>query len=276
MGIQGIADERSFPEENKRPSAQRVAARALVLSTIVCRGYLEKEHREGDSSHAEGHRGLHIWLQIADLWSELEPEELQLLRTPPGQASDRAMIDALWRTEGLGVLAWTLGRFELPPYDEMTNPDAAQKAVGFLRPAEAMDLSESGVLRPDPEIGRLSTHLTTVHWRLRQFRIGRDSPVFRQATEDFGAGRSGIGEPMDFVGLLRRYPHFKERWLEDLRLIDGDLAIGGTPIAEAAPEAVVQCGSIAMERQIAAYWLEGDDEVYSRVNTPTLLSACVE
>jgi hypothetical protein len=38
----------------------------------------------------------------------------------------------------------------------------------------------------------------------------------------------------------------------------------------------MRCGSIAQERQLAAYWLEGDNEVYSQVNTPTLLSACVE
>jgi hypothetical protein len=206
MGTQQITDQQPSSEENKRPSARRVAPRAMVLSVVVCRGYLEAEHRDGNYTHPEGYRGLLLWLQLADLLSELEPEERQFLETPPGQASDQAMINALWRAEGLGVLAWALGRFEMPPYDEMTDPDAAQGAVGFIRPAEAIDLSESAVLRPDPEIGRLSTHLTIVHWRLRQFRIGRDSPTYRQAKEAFGPGRSGIGEPMDFVGLLRRYP----------------------------------------------------------------------
>jgi hypothetical protein len=34
--------------------------------------------------------------------------------------------------------------------------------------------------------------------------------------------------------------------------------------------------SIAVEGQIAAYRLEGDDKAYSQVNPSTFLSACVE
>jgi hypothetical protein len=135
MDLQEIAQNRFYREGKVRPSARRVAARAMVLSTIVCRSYLEQEHRRGDYRNARGSIGLLAWLTQSGLQSELEPDERRFLATPVGAASDRAMVDAHWRTEGLGVLAWALGRFELPPYDEQTNPDIAQPAISFLRPS---------------------------------------------------------------------------------------------------------------------------------------------
>jgi hypothetical protein len=80
--------------------------------------------------------------------------------------------------------------------------------------------------------------------------------------------------PWDLVGYLRRQASFREGWLEGLRIVDGDLAIGDQAIANAPAEKVQTCERVAEERQIAAYWLEGDDPVYSRVDPTTLLSAC--
>jgi hypothetical protein len=263
-----------FADTKQPPPARQVAARAMVLSTIVCRAYLEIEYHRGIHEHAEGVRGLLYWLAKRGLQSELEPDELQFLETPVGQASESAVENAYWRSEGLGVLAWALQRFELPPYDQRTNPDVAQLSVGFSRTTEDFDLRKSGVLRPASEISRLASHLTIVSWRLRQFQAGRDSELGRQATELLGRGRSGVAEPMDFVGYLRSYGNFTEWWLEDLRILDGDLAMGATSIAEASPEDVYKCTSIAVQRQIAAYWLQGDDRTYSKVVPATLLTAC--
>ena len=33
---------------------------------------------------------------------------------------------------------------------------------------------------------------------------------------------------------------------------------------------------LAYAKEVAAYWLEGDDKTYSKVNPTTLLTACVE
>jgi hypothetical protein len=79
---------------------------------------------------------------------------------------------------------------------------------------------------------------------------------------------------MDFAGYLRGHPSFKEYWLDGLRYMDGDLAFGDRGIADASREEIKKCTSIARERQIAAYWLQGDDAIYSNVNPVTLLSAC--
>jgi len=79
---------------------------------------------------------------------------------------------------------------------------------------------------------------------------------------------------MNLVKYLQQHPRFKDYWLDQPRLIGGDLAIGDRGIADAFPAEVDRCRSIAVERQIAAYWLQGDDETYSEVNASTLLSGC--
>jgi hypothetical protein len=284
MGLSGWL----FGKKDRRPSARRVAGRAMVLSTVVCRAYLEREHHAGIHENAEGRWALLAWLDECGLGRELEPGEIDFLSTNVGESSVRTAVNAFWRTEGLGVLAWSLGRFELPPYDQLTNPDAAQKAVGFLREPGKDDPRKSGVLRPAEEIRRFASHITIVSWRLRQFRIdpARAFPSFDVQIEGDGpvpvegslAERkllgTGVGEGMDFEAYLRAHPRFREDWLDGLPLIDGDLAIGDRPIADAEPDEVDKCTSIAVERQIAAYWLEGDEPTYSAVNPSTFLSAC--
>ena len=79
---------------------------------------------------------------------------------------------------------------------------------------------------------------------------------------------------MDFAAYLRGHPMFKEQWLEGLRFVGGDLAIDANSITDAPLKKVHDCISIAEERQIAAYWLQGDEWFYSEVSPDTLLSAC--
>jgi hypothetical protein len=205
-----------------------------------------------------------------------------------GQADEQVFLNAIWRAEGLGVLAWALGRFELPAYDRLVEADAAQQAVGFLEPDRDRDLRKVAALRPDSEIARLSSHVTVVSWRIRQFRIDparaaasvafqvggpRPVPVAGSSAMQQNTG-PGIGTVMDFAGYLRAHPRFQEYWLTGLRLVDGDLAIGSKSIAAADPGDVKTCASIAVERQIAAYWLQGTEPTYSKVDASTLLSSC--
>jgi hypothetical protein len=77
---------------------------------------------------------------------------------------------------------------------------------------------------------------------------------------------------MDYVGFLRAHPCFKERWLENLDIVEDDLAIRGQRITDSSVDAVHECTSIIAERSIAAYWMEGDDEKYSNVRAHTFLA----
>jgi hypothetical protein len=77
---------------------------------------------------------------------------------------------------------------------------------------------------------------------------------------------------MDFPGYLRQHPLSNPYWLDGLRFIKGDLAIGSQCVSDVPKEVFEDCRSTAVERQIAAYWLQGDNETYSQVDQSTILS----
>jgi hypothetical protein len=231
------------------PPARRVAARTLVLAAVVGRASLETRGEGG----ADAPTPLE-WLNSLGIARELEPWESAFLRQPLGRAAPAVVGNASWRAEGLAVLAWALNRFPLPAYDEATLPESALASVGYGSREVGRQLLDAGVLRPAAEIERLAAHATVVTWRLRTFGL---SPV-----------------PWHFSDYLRGHGAFKESWLDGLRFLDGDLAVGDRPITQAPAEHVHACAGIAVERHVAAYWLEGDDPVYSRVDPSTLLSAC--
>jgi hypothetical protein len=245
-------------QPHEPPSAQRVAARALALSVVLYRASLEQDPRNKDFQ--KFHARLPEWIDGLGLASELEPQEASLVRAPLGRADERAAINASWRGEGLAVLAWALGRFQLPVYDQMADPRQSTASVGFseeklatLDTGVARELLAGAQLAPPGVIGVFTSHITVVGWRLRQFRL---SPG-----------------PLDYVGLLRAYPNFKQHWLEHARFIDGDLVIGDQAIADAPSDYVATCEGSADERRIAAYWLAGDHPLYSHVDPSTILSS---
>ena len=277
------AKPRAAPEEVEPgqpipPSPERVARRALVLAALAYRGALES-----DPDDEELRRQLVRWVDVLNLGDELEPHERDLLRTLIGRADERDINAALWRLEGLAVLAWSLRCSDLPAYDERMDCTEVPPSVGFSESllcahdtSIARNLLQHAALRPASEISRFASHITIVSWRLRQLRLNREAlalvdmhPELKQSIPFTPALR-----PMDFAAYLRRYPMFKEQWLEGLRFVGGDLAIGANSVTEAPLEQVNDCTSIAEERQIAAYWLQGDKRVYSEVSPDTFLSAC--
>lgn len=228
------------------PTPKRVAARALVLTALVARARLEQTPEVRSDPLAT--------LKQLGIVGELEPIEHSFLRASPGRADPAVTAAAPSRIEGAAVLAWALNRFPLPPYDQPVDPAAVEASLGFADPEATRPLLNTASLRPVPEINRLATLLTLVTWRLRTFRL--------------------YAGPWDFVGHLRKQPAFTEAWLTDLRLLDGDLALGDQPLAQAPAAAVDRCERIVLERHIATYWLQGDNVLYSSVDPSTLLSAC--
>ena len=227
----------------------------MVLAAVALRALLERhwdQAQRPDDTRAQ----LLAWLKGAGIAGELEQPEREILQTPVGRVDAKLAAAASWRVEGLAVLAWALKRFALRNYDEAAPNalDAAHSSVGFRNPESAREILDSAALRPSTEIDRFASHITVVGWRLQQFIL-----------------QPG---PMDFVGYLRTHPFFKNSWLEELRLVDGDLAIGAQAIADASLEQVQACYRIAIERCIAAYWLQGDNPRYSQVIPSTILSAC--
>lgn len=242
---------RSEQRGSQRPSAQRVAARALVLAAVAYRGWLENQ--AGDKRAKASQAGLQEWLRDSGLDPAIEPQERQFLDCRLGRADEEYSVGGSWRMEGAAVLAWALRRFDLPPYDETVDFNALAKAIGVMNEEATEELIRAAVLRPSEAIDRYARQITVLSWRLRQFGL---SPV-----------------PMEFVAYLREHSRFKKQWLEPLRLIDGDLAIGKRSISKAKKSDVQDCTSIVIERHVAAYWLQGDAELYSEVDPSTILMA---
>lgn len=227
------------------PSAERVARRALVLAAVVCRSGIEKD---AGNEQAETFRGVVVtWLEKLRLSSEAEPAEVELLKKPLGSLDRREAINASWKTEGLAVLSWSLGRYGLPAYDAQADGPTAGQALGFLCD-EKETVLERPQLRSPKEMELLSESLFSAHWRLRQFSLDQ--------------------QPMDFQEFART-ARFGPLSLEGLRLRERDLEIKGKALSASSEPAWREVMSIVQERHQAILWLQGSDELYSRVTTDT-------
>ena len=200
-----MVDE-EIPELNP-PSPERVAERALVLSAVVCRSGIECDAGKAD---AEKFRQAVVdWVKNLHLDAEAEAAEMEMLQTPLGKLDKKLVLDASWRTEGLAVLAWGLGRYGLPRYDKQAIGFAAADVLGFMQPRERTVL-RAPELRSRAQIAALADQLFTLHWRLRQFSLDHKAIDFEE---------------------VARTAWFGPLKLEGLSLNEKDLEIYGFPIS---------------------------------------------
>jgi hypothetical protein len=235
--------DESEVDEPVPPSPLQVARRALVLATVSCRGILELDS-ERDAA-AQFWARASAWWDGLGLDAELEPHEAALLRAPFGSPPQQARIDASWRAEALGVLAWALGRAELSPHDQEVDAAAVAGTLGFLEPSTVL---EAARLRSEAELAAYGNVAFTVHWRLREFSLRPGS--------------------LDFATFCEK-AWFGPLSLEGVQLVDGDLGVKGAPIARAAPAEVRTVMSIAQERHQAANWLLDASSPLSETDTGT-------
>lgn len=227
------------------PSAARVLARASCLSAVVCRSFIDPS--AGEEQFEALNARITPWLAQSGAASELEPWEARALALPLGSLDTRTRIDGTWASEGLAVLAWALTRHDLPPHDVSVDPQSLTDALGFLQTPDPATATPP-MLRPAADIEAAGERAFILHWRLRDFSLAPRHMDFADfaATAWFG--------PFDIAGIP---------------LADGDLAIGGTPIAHADPDRLRQAFSIAQERHKAFNWLRGYHDLYSEVDTST-------
>ena len=227
------------------PDAACVAAGAMALAAISCRGMMELDD---DKESAESRRlRLCDWLAHLDIADMFEEDEDLLIRTPVGHLDEHRTIDAVWRCEGLLVLAWSLGRTGLIAHDEDCDFREAVDSLGFMRSRSETVLRQP-TLRDRTEIAHWTDTTLTIHWRLRQFTV---DPV-----------------AIDFADWVARH-NWGPLTLADVPLIEGDLAIGGKRIDRVPEDWRHHVLSIAQECHQAFNWLMGFDPVYSKVPTHT-------
>ena len=231
------------------PSLERVKARTLALLAVANRGFLEHSLAESDLADAKKLKNaFYSWAQSLELQSELEPLELEILQTEPGKLEQQETINAVWRFEGVAILAWALGLCMLPPYDQLVSTDDLNYIFGFLKPAETVQSLEKSRPKTLRELEAMKLCILGLHWRLREFTLRRRPIEFQQG--------------------------FKNAWRRDLDIsnyqtIDGDLCICGKRIDNASPSEFDMVLSATMERHLAINWLCGQTPLYSKTHTST-------
>jgi hypothetical protein len=245
------ADEADEEEEQQQqlepPTPQRVARRALALAAVAGRALLEHED-PADAGVEETRQRINQWVDTVGIRDELEPDEEKLLRQRLGAPSQQEAINGCWRLEGLSVLAWALGKFEVPRHDQTVEPPALLMAVHILDAAAAKGFIADARVRPIDDLKAMAEKVLAVHWRLRQFRLDG------LKIDDWPSKAKNDWFPLK---------------LENVPLIDGDLALGKSAIAHAPEELLGLASSIAQERHQAINWLAGESEIYSETDTPT-------
>lgn len=227
------------------PLPSRIAARALVLAAISCRGLIEKD--AGKPSAEELRQEILRWLDAIDAADEAEPSEIALLSTPLGELDSKKAISMSWQSEGMVVLAWALGYAELPAVHMECEPSTIANRMGFLAERPLTPL-RSPQRRELEEIEAWTDIHLTLHWRLREFSL-------RPVTINF----------VDYVSQCR----WATLRLDHLEIQDGDLAINGTRLDKLPVEQFRRILGITHERHVAFNWLLGLETIYSEVTADT-------
>ncbi len=254
----GVALE---PDDAKdAPSPARVARRALAMVALTARAILEQGGplrtpepsrfgwlRSLFSNQDALRRDVLKWVADVGIHDELEPDEWAILQRPIGKLAQAQQIQATWRHEGLVILAWALGRFEIPPPDRLVHCESLWQGLGLYDIDAARQILNAPSLRNREELGILRARLFTLHWRLRSYWITPTAIDFAEVarTNTFGLDLAGI--PLD----------------------GGDLALLGTRIDKAGPDAFGLAHSISLERHTAVNWLWEGPEKYSEASQAT-------
>lgn len=232
--------------EPEPPDAVSVAKRALILSVIACRGFVDKQ--SAIPEQAKWAKDSANWLRALGMDEDLSAWERGILGTELGRLTDRDQVNASWLSEGLVVLAWALQRAEMPAYDVQCDPYAVSVALGFMKPYGETVLAKS-TLRNDTELSEYSGFIYHLHWRIRDFSL--------------------FGRPYDFEANLKDADKQSASQF-GLKLCDKDVKVGDGPLFRAAENERRHLASIVQERHRASNWLAGyGSEDFYEVPTDT-------
>jgi len=239
------------PEESETatnaPSAERVARRALGMTALTVRAIIEQDAARSIREATKIHKRLMDWIEGAKI-DDIEPDEWKVIQRTPGRLDTRMQTDSTWRLEGLVVLAWALGKYEIPPHDELVAFNAMWEALGVFDVDAAKKLIQDARLKQRPKISALRNRLFSLHWRLRNFGTNKEVLDFKEFAQTAWFG------PLDLKGLP---------------FMQGDLAIQGKRLDRASEDEVSSANSAAQERHQATNWLwEGPDK-YSDASVAT-------
>lgn len=213
------------------PSVTRIRGRLVALAAVALRALTEFDGRDVD----EARYGIDLWVRSIGMSDELEPDEEELLRCPPGALPAEDLATRSWQIEGATVLAWALDLLdELPPFDEPMDPTVLGAVVRFLDADQARSVLHAARRRHHALIESEAARHYSIYWRLSEFAATQEALDLEAL---IGSGQSG---PSRFEGVP---------------LVDGDLSVRGLTISKADPEAIEVAVGITTERLCALNWL---------------------
>jgi len=114
------------------------------------------------------------WLKESNLWDELSPLEGAYLSDI--NPTRRQNIDATWKSEGLTVLLWALGKISvLPAPNQQCDTSIFQKLLPPYASISAADFISSAERRSDDALLAMADELMDLHWHARDAQInGRE------------------------------------------------------------------------------------------------------
>jgi hypothetical protein len=142
--------------------ARNVAARAIVLATVLRRVALESTASAADAT-AEGF-DLREWLRGQDLLHDVSPLEQALLERPVGSISESEIATWSWQGMALAAIAWALRIIDLGPPD--TEPDVRLALATIPSPWDTTaEWLRDARLRTDGAIAAERERVEIWHWR---------------------------------------------------------------------------------------------------------------
>jgi hypothetical protein len=238
-------DDDEDDDETEPPTARRVAGRLYTMTAVAARGLLDMNLSMGNRP-AYSLEELQRWHERLDIADEVEPRENQILQTGAGQLERQDAIDSVWALEELVILAWALGLYPLPKYDELVNADDLLAHLSFLESDVCRRNLAQATLRPAEELVSYNHQIFAFNWRMVEFRLRPRSS--------------------DYANIVIAGRLFDLSWAN---LKQGDLTLQGKAIVEADTELIQTMNSLAAGRHRASNWLLGYARLYSRVSTDT-------
>jgi hypothetical protein len=233
--------------ESPPPSADKVARRALILSVIACRGIVDGDKENSDDAAKLANRS-YQWLLTLGLETDFSDWERTIFNTPFGQLANQDRVNASWLSEAVVVLAWSLGKSDLPDFSEQCDPAASANTLGFLQSFEATALNSPALL-PSEALQEYNEFVYNVHWRVRDFSLNKKSYDFESLA------KKAWGDPVIRHGLT---------------LSEKDISLQGVPLSKTAESIWRPFASITRERHQASNWLIGyASEDFYEVTTDT-------
>ncbi len=253
-------------DSQSKPSADKIAQRAIALQLIVDRGWsdhsIQKESWIRRRKTKKVQRVIEKWDDQEHVAEWLTPKEREIWGQPFGTLSQEDQSLAKWQLESLVPLVWALGirselpEFSLPAKDEHYNilKFGRPKPVESILSSKGLTAQADKLSRSPAEIELQAKAYLLLNWRVKELRLNRKKRVdLREAVPRvFG---SWAEDALDLLPLSNKGELVIDRW----QLI----------ITELTKRELNEVEIIFEKRQKALNWLSGENPDWDAVETDT-------